>query len=427
MNQTDVIENIGAYIRYLRMQNGMTQEELANGICSVPYLSKLENNRLIPSEEIVNLLLKKLGIQIKEVYQLVQTLRQKLTEGNYAIKFKDRKSATQVFEEIKNYEQQIINFPQVLWDFYLFLLKYFLFIKEETTESKKIIQTIENLKNQLNNHQKISFYHLKGVYYCLNKNYEEGLIFLKKAQVYMEQTKEFNPELYYHLGLTYSYLNNIILAINYSSISLNYFNDSANYLRSLDCQIILGINYLRIEEDEKSIFYFNNVRNIIETFDIKDLKGMILHNFGYFYFKKKEYQNAIEYFLESLNHKNENNIDYCNTILYLVNAFKNLKEIDKANEWLKKGLDFAQIHEDKTIFIKLKILEYQLKNLNEDYIFFLEKTAIPYFKQKKDLPNLCECLEYLASLYFRERKYKLASINYKLLNKFQKQLNKRNI
>jgi transcriptional regulator with XRE-family HTH domain len=310
MNHNDVIENIGAYIRYLRIQNGMTQEELANGICSVPYLSKVENNRLIPSEEIVNLLLKKLGIQIKEIDHFVHTFRQKLTEGNYAIKIKDRKSATKVFEEIKNYEQQIIHFPQVLWDFYLFLLKYFLFIKEEITESKKIIRTIENIKNQLNTQQKMSFYHLKGVYCCLNKNYEEGLILLKKAQVYMEQTKEFNPELYYHLGLTYSYLNNIILAINYSTIALNHFNESANYLRSLDCQIILGINYLRIEEYEKSQFYFNNVHNIIDTFDIKDLKGTILHNLGYLYFKKKEYQNAIEYFLQSLNHKNENNINY---------------------------------------------------------------------------------------------------------------------
>lgn len=53
---------MGMILRYERTKQGFSQELLAHGICSVSYLSKLENGVIVPSDEIASLLFSKLNI-----------------------------------------------------------------------------------------------------------------------------------------------------------------------------------------------------------------------------------------------------------------------------------------------------------------------------------------------------------------------------
>ena len=52
----------GSLIKYHRERLGMTQRELCSGICVVSHLSKIENNKVDPSPEIVGELFQKLGM-----------------------------------------------------------------------------------------------------------------------------------------------------------------------------------------------------------------------------------------------------------------------------------------------------------------------------------------------------------------------------
>lgn len=53
-------ENIGEFFFNERLKHGITQETLCYGICTVSYLSKIENNKLVPSWNIKKLLYKRL-------------------------------------------------------------------------------------------------------------------------------------------------------------------------------------------------------------------------------------------------------------------------------------------------------------------------------------------------------------------------------
>ncbi|MDL2292438.1 helix-turn-helix domain-containing protein [Acholeplasma sp. OttesenSCG-928-E16] len=53
---------IGSLIKFKRMESHMTLEETADGICSVSYLSKIENNRIDPTDKYLEPLIKKLDI-----------------------------------------------------------------------------------------------------------------------------------------------------------------------------------------------------------------------------------------------------------------------------------------------------------------------------------------------------------------------------
>ncbi|MCU4934950.1 helix-turn-helix domain-containing protein, partial [Bacillus cereus] len=52
----------GKLLFYLRMKKNLTQQELSAGICSIPYLSKVENSKITPSNEILTFLLKRVNI-----------------------------------------------------------------------------------------------------------------------------------------------------------------------------------------------------------------------------------------------------------------------------------------------------------------------------------------------------------------------------
>lgn len=61
------MSSIGHIIKSERLNQSMKQTTLAKGICSTSYLSKIENNLTVPSEEVITFLLKKLNIEINQV------------------------------------------------------------------------------------------------------------------------------------------------------------------------------------------------------------------------------------------------------------------------------------------------------------------------------------------------------------------------
>ena len=42
--------DIGSFIKKKRKEMQVTQDEISNGICSVSYLSKIENNQIVPND-----------------------------------------------------------------------------------------------------------------------------------------------------------------------------------------------------------------------------------------------------------------------------------------------------------------------------------------------------------------------------------------
>lgn len=70
--------NIGSVIKYYRLKHNLTQSQLADGICSVSHLSKIESNTYTPHEETYEALLSKMGVQLKKELEHQKRLEQQL-------------------------------------------------------------------------------------------------------------------------------------------------------------------------------------------------------------------------------------------------------------------------------------------------------------------------------------------------------------
>ena len=87
---------LGTVIKNRREELGMTQEDLADGICSVPTLSRIENGERMPTKDHFEMFMQRLGYsamsldfftdkQDFQTYELKFKVRQEFVSGNYAL------------------------------------------------------------------------------------------------------------------------------------------------------------------------------------------------------------------------------------------------------------------------------------------------------------------------------------------------------
>ena len=74
----------GMLIHRKRLERGWSQEGLCKGICAVSYLSKIEQGKATPSEDVLELLFERLGVHVDHQ---VSTRASQLSEDDYELLF----------------------------------------------------------------------------------------------------------------------------------------------------------------------------------------------------------------------------------------------------------------------------------------------------------------------------------------------------
>lgn len=65
MRDSSTISYMGGIVKRKRLEMNLTQESFSNGICSVSYLSKVENNRMPPNDYFIKEMSKKCGLNLE--------------------------------------------------------------------------------------------------------------------------------------------------------------------------------------------------------------------------------------------------------------------------------------------------------------------------------------------------------------------------
>lgn len=410
------LENLGSFIRFNRIKKEMTQEILSHGICSITYLSKIENEKILPNQEIIVLLLKRLGIEIENnlhIYDLVNHIKILIDKVLQSIEDKNFTEVKILFKEIKENEEMILTNPNIFYDYYVLKLIYFVLF-DDLEQAKEVIHQLYSVKNLLNPELKCSFLHYYGVFKCKKGKYKIGLSLLQEAETIMNHGGKVIPSLLYHLSLTFSHLRNSVLAVYYANEALITYSNQMNFERILDCKMIIGINYIRGESWEEAKKEFNNILKLAEVINNQSVMARSYHNLAYLYSKEGEHDKALENFNLSLKLKNEKDESYFITIFHLVSHLYNIKKLEECYDKLEEVLQEEQLKNYSTLAVQLKILWFEVtikmdKNNIVEIISYLEGAAIPYFLEKDDNKHLSECFYKLGKYTYANRKYKLAS------------------
>jgi transcriptional regulator with XRE-family HTH domain len=414
---------IGQKIYYYRKTKGLTQEQLSDAICSISYLSKIENGHENPSLDILSHLCNRLDISVDDLQENSNS-DSFITLLNKWYRFildRNLKGATEVRAELEKNVKGIED-PNLLLKFNLYDLRYNLF-RGELDKAGKIIDRIHLVKDRQSNEINYYYYLFIGLYEYLRENYVDAAMHYKKAETIGDTIGLSDSELYYQLALVNAQLYHMSNSISYAHRALDLFDKECNYLRSIDCHILLGINYRRTNNYDQAESCFFNALKVAESINNTKLKGIIYHNLGYLYSTRNDHKKALEYYQLSVENKTESQpVRLVRTYHLIAKEYINMQLIQDAFVWVEKGLEVADTHNIIEFQYHFKVLKCQSAPTT-DFIKMLKDKAIPFFEKKHSWIYVAEYSELLGEYYSAKSQYKNSSHCYRLANEARKKVN----
>ncbi|WP_456274525.1 tetratricopeptide repeat protein [Bacillus sp. AK031] len=401
--------SIGSKIRYHRMKKKLTQEELATGILSVSYLSKIENNQTAASSEVIELLCNRLGIALFQENDDV--LLQAFSDWNKALLRNDCERAGHLYEKVSHHINQIEDIS-LLNSYHILMIRYHLLLKDYESPWK-IIRTLEKNYKDLSDKHRFYFHKFTGNFCYTQGNYEEASNHLKEAEHYFVlgsiTNNEEKADLFYLKSLTLVQLRKHALAIHYSEESLALYQSLYHNKRCAEIHLLLGVCYRRIQNTQEAISHYEWANEISMSIDYALLRGNVEQNLGFLKGMENRTEEAISHYLKSLEFKSANQNSKLTTMLALVKEYYKLKDFDEVKEWLVEGIQLAIGQSNQEKYYEFKIYEFAVDQLDEDFEQFMKSEALPFFEKSGNPHLLAQYSKFLGNYYQGIRKYKYAA------------------
>lgn len=367
----------GPLIKFYRIQQGLTQKELANGICSVPHLSKIESNSKEANEETMGLLLERLGVNISSITENEDQIKQLVAELNEKIDYYLNDEADEVMERLKEFEG-IIPFTTNLHTYELTKFRYLIF-KSMMSEAKVQFELLNKQKKIFSQPQMALFSYLYAVW-LLRKGT------LKKADNILEsigrgsKIEISSGELLYHRAFAKSSLEEPGYAIYYGKLALEEFMEDHNFKRILHVMILLGINYTHSKIYEEAQDCFKHLIRNAEILNERKLLPEIYHNMGFLQKKLNRLHDAIDFLEKSLSLQDKNTINYLITLYSLGEIYYEVDDLTKAKDAFQEVYSLSKELDNR----KYKILaNYYVMKLEEPEksLVYSETKVIPFLEE----------------------------------------------
>ncbi|QUH30328.1 tetratricopeptide repeat protein [Vallitalea guaymasensis] len=396
---------LSGWIKYNRLQNEYSQEALAYGICSKSHLSYFENGKKTLRGDIIEELLKKLGIDEITEIESIGKLRQKFYTMMLMIEILNYEEATNIYSEIQEIEEVIKLSPyNIEYKIYQLLYKVFV-LKEDYNTLEHDIKNIDKIYSTLPKKLKYIFLMVSGkVIYKFN-SHMEGINKIEEA-INIKET----PWANYLLGCNYCFNNRTIEGIYHLEKALASYEKNGYYKNAMWCHNYLGICHCYLKNYTKAEKYLLSALNGANYFDIKKIYWHVYTNLSYLYFNTNEYDKSMEYCKKAMDIQTNPLLpayNYAEICYYL----KKMDEVDRIfDKYLREE------YKDSSYYPLLEFLQLKIYHFNEDIFYKRTKEILAYYEKDKidvAIDIKLGLIEYLEN----KRKYKEANKIYKeLLN-----------
>lgn len=413
---------LSGWVKYNRIDAGMSQEALAYGICSTSHLSYFENGRKKLRGELIEALLKKLKITDIVGVNDIGLIRQKLHKLMFQVEGFEYETAEATFNELLSLEP-LIGISPYNMEFKIYKLMYNILVeRKDYRELENSIDILDKIYNSLNKELQYLYSLITGKFLYDNLNHTEGINRLEKAYKLKE-----TPWINYRLGVAYALNYEHLKSIVYLEKALNSYLMAGRYRNSLECHSFLGSSYTFLKIYDRAEFHFNAVLNGSDYFTLnKNIFG-VYTNLARLYFNKGRYEESISYCKLAMNPADSPETDsrwlkaawnsseepmYAACIY--VEVYKNLNDTVKCKEMFDKYLSYS--YENSVYYKYLYSLYLSIFHFDED-IFYNEisNNILPFYKKIGYLYIFNRIQLLLIKHLESKRKYKEANNIYKNL------------
>jgi len=398
----------------------MKQITLAKGICSTSYLSKIENNQTVPSEEVLQFLLARLDLSFDELStndeeELVRNLfdlyKEAINERKKDLvenKLKILCDKNVLFKDAKNY-----------YLFNLYILRIKIIVNPSSLEIEKILNGLDQMKSEFDNRQKFIFYLNYGLYKYKKKDYKNALLDLEEAHTIFSDFHIENWEIadfYNVLSITFLLNNQLLNTIEYAHKALKIYKDLFIFNRAIDCYIVIGIAQKRTMNFKHAEENFLLAKKIANELNISKQDSLINSNLGSLMSVMGDSDLAIQYYFKSL--ESDFTLDSkLTTIFSIIQEYFKTKRTTEVKFWCEEGLKLI----DESYHSRLLSFTYHFKlylaiSSNNDAKEQVLIDTIIYFEKVEDYRHAQKYSILLAEYYSVHRKYKNSTLYFQKAN-----------
>ncbi|CAM3584270.1 helix-turn-helix domain-containing protein [Cytobacillus oceanisediminis] len=367
---------IGKIIKFHREKAGLTQGQLGEGICSVTHLSKIERGITEFSEEITNLLAKKLQINPQDEIVRYHDLSKRLNQWHDAMIMQRIPESETLKIELE--EETLIHMPEFQVLYRLLSARYYLSVNK-LESAFRIIQELQRNETALSPHDRGMLKHVLGIYYFLTGQFLDCISSLTS----IDQDQYNHEEYYYHLAIAYHSIHSNITAYYYGKKALQYFQRTLNILRIIDTEmlLIIQLNSKELHDFNETKEKYEQLIKLCDACNSDARKSKLYHNLAFEYFRRKKYRDSAALYKEAIKLTEENAPHYLTALDgYIHTCFKgSLQPKETLIELSEKGLKQAKDLDSYTwIYFQLHL--HLLREEEKLYYQLIEETALPYFK-----------------------------------------------
>lgn len=392
---------IGSLIKFHRTKQGLTQQTLADGICSVPHLSKIENNSKEANEETIRLLLERLSIDLQDVEKLEEEIKELLKQFTDQMYYLEREEVQKSYNALQD-KKELIPFTEYLYLYELYKTRYFLFTNDIEAAEKQLKWLSAHKQNFSQQEQYLHLY-VGAIALILRGKMEEA----DKQLGYLIENAVLTPdyigELNYNFSLIKSNLGQYGPSIYYGKNALQQFKEDFNFIRIVNTQMLLAINYSRANMfNEAEEIYKHLIRNT-RILKMTNHLPRIFHNMGDLYHTMSQHNLATSYFkmaMDLLEPKSE---------LFMVCLYNKAVTEFEAGKSDESQQSFNQLYD---LASKYKFTHYQLfsnfhslfiQDKVDDAMDYLETKILPYTQKRSELKESHQHFSLLLADYFKDK------------------------
>lgn len=397
-NKSDY-KDIGNFIKKRRKELKITQDEVTEGICSISYLSKIENNQIVPNNYYVREIMEKLDVD-EVVY--TNSLREKeyLQRLLNAYYYMNDEEIKNMYEEIKNIEHNyLINLCKLGYTVYFNL-----------TDDNQYVMMLEHLINNMDDFEVGLYLYFAATYFVYNEKYRVAMELIQLSKELRIHSNKLD-------GLIYelSYIIKQKLLIKNCS-SEDYVNAITNFTTSNNLRKIINMSLERVEciIDENPLKASRLLNTVRVSFLDEENKDRFHYLNAVICKELKRYSDAAMH----LNKIGGDSLNYFRKMVLLLEICKLEKDFKMADEIIEIIKDFAPHKSD----IRNKVhFHYMISITQLERKEYLRDIAIPFSIQVEDYRSLKKYTDDIIEICVENSRYKEAIQYY---NKYQREMNK---
>ncbi|WP_422122568.1 helix-turn-helix domain-containing protein [Planococcus sp. X10-3] len=369
--------NIGSVIKYYRSKNKMTQSQLADGICSISHLSKIESNTYSPHESTIEALLAKMGVQWKKELVKRNRLERQLQDFITCSLHYDLNKMEEQYTQLQQ-EDDYIQSTDLVNRYELYKFRYYLYIQDQDRAYRQK-ELLDRMKNSFTESEAWMHQLFLSLYFTLVNRKELAMECVNSLDKGIQSIpQKFEGEFYYQKARLLIMHEQYELSAHYAEMAVQYFRLNYNYIRLLHAQLLLAINYMRRNLLVQAEGIFEVLKRNTRLTDQQELYNQTLYNFAELLKTRNEHNQAFDLLTEL------HGIISKDTYFYkavLVSLIETAVEVGAdAWDYVRELRNLSAGAEDEYFLLYLNYFEK--RNFSQpDLLAYSEEKMFPFFRK----------------------------------------------